>query len=103
DARVGRMLCGFSRCICCPDPCYEPRWVPLANAALFVDPVRPATQIRLRGDFGWDMRFPDKAEWFWAQEKGKGPNFPCPSPPAAVVATNPCHGPSTFARPRPRT
>src|SRR5262249_20693838 len=30
---VGRMLLGLYDCICCPDPCYEPSWQPLANAA----------------------------------------------------------------------
>src|SRR3982751_1419569 len=30
-----RLLCGIHAAICCPDPCYEPRWVALANAALF--------------------------------------------------------------------
>jgi hypothetical protein len=73
---VGRFLNGVYHCICCPDPCYEPSWVPLANASLFVDPARPATQLRFRGDFGSQLQFPDKSEWFWAQENGKGPRFP---------------------------
>jgi hypothetical protein len=69
-------LCGLYHCICCPDPCYEPCFVPLANASFFVDSARPVTQIRLRGDFGSELQFPDKAEWFWAQENVKGPHFP---------------------------
>jgi hypothetical protein len=70
------MLCDLYRCICCPDPCYEPRFVPLANAAFFTDSARPATQLRLRGDVAWDLRFTDKAEWFWAKENRKGPRLP---------------------------
>src|SRR5438874_11181080 len=30
---VGRALARLHNCICCPDPCYEPRWVAAANAA----------------------------------------------------------------------
>ena len=58
--------------ICCPDPCYEPRWEPLANAAFFVDPVRPATQTRFRWDRGYNVRLPDRAEYFWARADGQG-------------------------------
>src|SRR5207244_936764 len=25
---VGRFLCGVYECICCPDPCYDPKWIP---------------------------------------------------------------------------
>ncbi len=70
----GKFLCGLYKCICCPDPCYEPRWVPLANAGFFVDTARPATQIGLSGNFNYDIKLPDKAEWFWAMENGRGPH-----------------------------
>jgi hypothetical protein len=81
-----KLLCGLYQCICCPDPCYEPRFVPLANAALFVDPARPITQMRLRGDFAWNLPFPDKAEFFWAKENDKGPKAPAALPSVAVDA-----------------
>jgi hypothetical protein len=54
--------------------------VPLANAAFFVDPTRPATQIRIRADFASEYQFPDKAEYLWAQENKKGPHFPKGAP-----------------------
>jgi hypothetical protein len=73
-----RLLCGVYKCICCPDPCYEGMWVPLANASFFCDPTRPATSMRIRGDFAFDYTFPDKAEFFWprADGHGKGPVAP---------------------------
>jgi hypothetical protein len=74
----GRFFGGVYECICCPDPCYEPHWVPLADSAFFVDGARPVTQMRFRGDFGWDLQFPDRGEYFWARAdgNGKGPNAP---------------------------
>src|SRR5438270_5007915 len=33
----GRIVGGLADCVCCPDPCYEPRWFPLADSAFFVD------------------------------------------------------------------
>ncbi len=42
---LGRMLCGFYECICCPDPCYDPHWIALADSALFVNAPRPVTQM----------------------------------------------------------
>jgi hypothetical protein len=74
--KFGRLLGGLYECICCQDPCYEPSWIPLANAAFFSDSPRPATQIRYRGDFMWDLPLPDKAEWIWARENMRGPIFP---------------------------
>jgi len=72
---VGRILGGLYDCICCPDPCYEPHWVAAADVAFFQDSARPVTQMRLRWDTGWDMLTPDRAEYFWAREKGPlGPN-----------------------------
>jgi hypothetical protein len=76
QTRFGTALQGIYNCICCPDPCYEPRWVGLANSAFFVDQVRPMTQLMVRVDGGWDVRNPDKAELFWARANQKGPRFP---------------------------
>src|SRR5262249_49599073 len=72
DSCFGRFFGGLYECICCPVPCYEPHWIPLADSAFFVDGARPVTQMRIRGDFGWDLEFPDRAEWFWARADGKG-------------------------------
>jgi hypothetical protein len=73
---LGRMFCGIHDCLCCPDPCYEPRWVAAANAALFVDTVRPMTQTRFRWDAGRNLTLPDRAEYFWPAIGIKGPGVP---------------------------
>jgi hypothetical protein len=73
NTRLGRLFCGFYECLFCPDPCYEPRWRPLADAAFFVNSARPVTQTRLRWDSGFNLAHPDRAEYFWAQVGGKGP------------------------------
>jgi hypothetical protein len=70
------MFCAFRNALCCPDPCYEPRWVDAANAALFVPSVRPATYTRLRWDAGRNLTEPDRAEYFWAAIGQKGPGQP---------------------------
>jgi hypothetical protein len=61
----------------------------LANAAFFVDQVKPITQIRIRGDFGQNYQFPDKAEYFWARENKKGPHLPGVFPPGTLVPGEP--------------
>jgi hypothetical protein len=55
-------------CICCPDPCYEPHWLPVADSAFFLSAARPVTQMDIRFDSGFDMKHPDRAQYFWAQE-----------------------------------
>ncbi|SIO60631.1 hypothetical protein SAMN05444166_6467 [Singulisphaera sp. GP187] len=70
----GRLASNLYHCLCCPDPCYEPTWVPEANASFFVDPARPRTQKRLRWDHGNTLWFPDRSEYFWARSfRGPGP------------------------------
>jgi hypothetical protein len=69
---VGRFFYGVYQCICCPDPCYLPHWVALADSAFFQDGARPITQLGLRFDHGWHMPFPDKAEYFLPRSDGKG-------------------------------
>jgi hypothetical protein len=86
---LGRFLDGLYHCICCPDPCYQPRWVALANSAFFVDQVKPVTQMILRGDFAGEVQFPDRAEYFWARENAKGPHFPGRVPPGAHAPGEP--------------
>jgi hypothetical protein len=51
----------------------------LADAAFFVDAARPQTQMRLRWDSGFDLKQPDRAEYFWARERVNQlePNGPC--------------------------
>jgi Putative MetA-pathway of phenol degradation len=83
DCFVGRLFGGLSNCICCPDPCYEPRWQALADAAFFTEAARPVTQMRLRWDSAFRLPNPDKAEFFWARADGNGKG---PKPPAGIFA-----------------
>jgi hypothetical protein len=81
---IHRFLNGLYHCVCCPDPCYVPRWKALANASFFTSEVKPITQIRLGGLFGGEYQFPDKAEYLWAKENAKGPHYSGPPlPPGA--------------------
>ncbi len=83
EGPCGRIFCTLYDCICCPDPCYAPHWMPVADSAFFVDNFRPVTQTKLTWDNNWDMVRPDRAEFFWARERttpgqlgggtGKGP------------------------------
>ena len=72
DTVLGRFLCELYQCICCPDPCYDPKWIPLADAAFFVESARPQTQQSIGWDAGRNLTAPDIAEYFWARADGKG-------------------------------
>ena len=80
DTHIGRLLGGFYDELCCPDPCYEPRWIPAVNAAFFQDSPRPVTQTRIRWDSVANYSFPDTAEFLWARtgmgNKGPANNSP---------------------------
>lgn len=74
---VSRMFCAFHDCLCCPDPCYEGRWIAAANSAFFVDGARPVSQMRLRWDYGNNLVLPDRSEYFWGKiGGGRGPSKP---------------------------
>lgn len=77
--RIGRFLCGIYEALCCPDPCYEPEWIPLADASFFCEAARPVSRQCLRWDAGLSMVLPDRAEYFWARADGHGKG---PSPVA---------------------
>ena len=64
DTVVGAFLTNLYQCICCPDPCYEPKWEPAAYASFFADYARPRTVTRLRYDNLEDMTRPDRNQ-FW--------------------------------------
>ncbi|MEQ8785373.1 MAG: hypothetical protein RIC55_03705 [Pirellulaceae bacterium] len=70
--RIGRFLYAMYRDTCCPDPCYDPQWWALADAAFYTEGARPVTQQRFRWDAGFDMVYPDRAEFFWARSGGGG-------------------------------
>ncbi len=81
--RIGRFAYGLYRALCCPDACYEPKWLALADSAFFVEAARPQTQQRLRWDAGLDAVIADRAEYFWARADGHGKG---PSPSAGYLA-----------------
>lgn len=76
DGFFGKLYCGIYNAICCPDPCYEPRWVAAANSAFFADAARPVSQVRVRYDAGRDLVLPDRSTYFWNRRGGPGPNLP---------------------------
>src|SRR6185437_13324447 len=78
STHLGRLFNGFYAGFCCPDPCYEPMWIPAANAAFFQDSPRPVTQTAFRYDAAYNYRFPDTAEFFWGKIGTKGPGNPTP-------------------------
>jgi len=47
--------------LCCPDPCYQPKWMPLADSAFFTDSARPVSHSRLRWEYGPEARLMDRA------------------------------------------
>jgi hypothetical protein len=76
DTTAARLFCLLYECLCCPDPCYVPRWTGLANAAFFVEGARPVTQTRFRYDAGINLIFPDRAEYFFPRADGLGKYLP---------------------------
>jgi hypothetical protein len=50
--------------LCCPDPCYQPKWEPAAFASFFADYARPRTVTRFRYDNLENMINPDRNQ-FW--------------------------------------
>ena len=42
----------------------------------YIDSAAPANQIRLRADFGYDFRAPNRAELFYPQGRPFGPGLP---------------------------
>lgn len=68
----GRVFCNFYNELCCPDQCYEGKFIPAANAAFFVEGTRPVSTTRIRWDAMLGYTFPDRAEFFWARSGGGG-------------------------------
>ncbi|MBP3958930.1 transporter [Gemmata sp. G18] len=69
---AGRVIGMIYSSVCCPDPCYQPKWEPLADAAFFTDAVRPKTSTRFRWDYGSHFAYPDRGEYFFARADGNG-------------------------------
>ncbi|MDB5311260.1 MAG: hypothetical protein JWO38_5462 [Gemmataceae bacterium] len=68
----GRVIGLVYENICCPNPCYQPRWESITAAAFFTDAPRPVTQTRFRWDYGSNLAYPDRGEMFWARADGSG-------------------------------
>jgi hypothetical protein len=64
DSVIGEFFTNLYQCLCCPDPCYQPAWVPAAYASLFADYARPRTVTRIRYDNLEAMTRPDRNQ-FW--------------------------------------
>lgn len=72
DNCVLQCLCEVYDCICCPDPCYDPHWIPVADTAFWTETARPQTTQGLRWESGLNMIDPDRSEYFWARADGMG-------------------------------
>ena len=72
QSRLGRVFCAFHNALCCPDPCYEPRWIDAANSAIFVDSARPWTMTRLRYNASRNIINANRGEFFQAAPAGTG-------------------------------
>jgi hypothetical protein len=75
ETTIGAFCQRLYECLCCPDPCYQPAWVPAANASFFADYARPRTVTRLRYDNLEAMTRPDRNQFFLNQVKGPGNNL----------------------------
>jgi hypothetical protein len=72
----GEFLHNLYQCLCCPDPCYQPRWEPAANASFFADYARPWTVTRLRYDNLTNLIRPDRNQFFLKQTGNLKRPFP---------------------------
>jgi hypothetical protein len=72
DSFFQRVSSLIYQCLTCPDPCYEPSWNPLANAAFMIDSPRPQTMLRIKYDRWSNITTPDRGGFFWSQANGKG-------------------------------
>jgi hypothetical protein len=64
---ISRFFCGFYQCVCCPDPCYDPCWLAVADTGFFVDAARPVTQLKLIWDNQFRFTNADRAEYLMAR------------------------------------
>lgn len=71
--RLGRFCHLVTQSVCCPDPCFRPRWTMLANASFFTEAVRPQARQRFRWEFNNNFRSPDRAEFLFGRAGAVGP------------------------------
>ena len=70
--------------LCCPDPCYQPKWEPITATAFFTDAPRPIAQSIIRWDWNHLALFPDRGEYLFARSDGKGKGLTPNSPARAI-------------------
>ncbi|MFO0968442.1 MAG: hypothetical protein U0793_23040 [Gemmataceae bacterium] len=87
DGPLERFFGGLYECVCCPDPCYDPKWIALADAAFNVASARPVTETGIRWSRGLNLSDLDRGEFFWARQDGGG-RGPRPQGAAKVAAFN---------------
>ncbi len=68
----GRMLGLIYENLCCPDPCYQPKWDALTDTGFFTNAPRPVSQTILRWDYAERLQLPDRGEFFFARSDGNG-------------------------------
>jgi hypothetical protein len=73
---LGRLFCGLHAALCCPDPCYEPCFIPAANAGFFLDSAKPVSQARFRYDAIIGGTTPTQGGYFWASGAAGPGNVP---------------------------
>lgn len=73
---LGRLCCGLHAALCCPDPCYEPCFIPAANAGFYLDSAKPVTQTRFRYDAIIGGNAPTQGGYFWGSGAGGPGNVP---------------------------
>lgn len=71
---AGRMTGALYEALCSHDPCYEGKWIPLADSAFFSDTIRPISQQKLRWDIGRNLVNPTRNAYMFAPN----PSFPYP-------------------------
>lgn len=58
--------------MCCPDPCYQPKWEAITANQFYIEQPRPINQQTIRWDWAHLALFPDRGEYLIARADGKG-------------------------------
>ncbi len=74
DTVFGAFFNNIYQELCCPDPCYQPKWEPGAAASFFADYARPRTVTRIRYDNLESMTTPDRNQYWIDSAMPKGMN-----------------------------
>lgn len=72
----GRLYSALMAAACDCDRCDRPEWTLLESASFFLDSARPQNRTRFRWDYGPNLIFADRNEYFMARIGGSGPALP---------------------------